>query len=483
MERFIGKSAIFDGDAAQSCGQGERRLLLITFALTLVVRLFFIFYQTTYVPPLVRIDSLHYQQIALNLVNGAGFSCGSGELTALASPGQPLYLASVFSLLGYNVTAALMGQALLSAFTAVIVCILFFQLFPRLRRWGFIVGMLIAVHPHLTYYSSVTMSETLFTFLLMALVAMLVAARFQPKVYAIVAFAGILAGCGLMTRANLISFLPVAMLWILIIVPGSRLKRIGLVALFAIALMAVMLPWIIRNYFVYQECIPLTTRGAHSFFTRGLNPFNEQQKLAMRDGMLKDRIRAEQRYLAGEPLLQAFSQFLGFTPRDLAQWYPEPWRSQFERLSEAEASRLYMTLVKEAIVQRPKDMLRLTGMNALRFWDIFGDALPDGRKLNIFWLLLLPFVIGGILLSGTQRAEYLLIYGLILSFFALFIIVGAEGRYRLPLEPLMILFVPACLDRMTRRMSTSVFGSIVISWTGIVCLLRFYGDAIRALFS
>lgn len=449
----------------------------VSFLLALVLRIGFVLY-ADHAPLAIRLDGLQYQQIAVNLIAGTGFAAADGHPTALASPGQPLFLAAVYGLAGPSNLAATMVQAILSALTVAVVLVVFRHLLPAWRESTLAVGLILSLHPHLVYYAGVTMSETLFIFLVAIL--MLTLARFDQALSpGLIAAAGLICGISLLTRANLVLFVPVILAWLWLVIPGSGKARATWSLLFLLGLGIAMIPWIARNALVMKAFIPLTTRGAHSFFTRGYNPFTPAEEAAMVRDMAATRRACVERNLAGEPALSAFREFLGFDPAGLARWYPEPYRSQFSRLNEVEGQRLYNHLVSRTMREHPAKIARLVAANARHFWDIFGDQIPDGRRLNGFWVFFLPAILVGIIAAIRDWRANFLLFGLILSFFGLFTIAGAESRYRLPLEPFMMLYVPWGWSRISEKLTRPLAAVAVVAWAGLILAAMVWSDEVR----
>ena len=70
--------------------------------------------------------------------------------------------------------------------------------------------------------------------------------------------AGLLWGLAILTRETVLYFVPLAALWLAWRRPGG-LKRAGL---FVCAALVVVVPWTVRNWYVFDAFVPVSTAGA-----------------------------------------------------------------------------------------------------------------------------------------------------------------------------------------------------------------------------
>ena len=137
--------------------------------LALLLRLLFVFGYPQY-PPFLG-DDAGYDNVAWNLANGRGFVADiispEGTVTyeplIANGPTYPLFLAAVYRVFGHAITAVRVVQAILGAVTIFFV----FRIAQRAfgERVACLSAALVAVHPALTFYTGMLLSETVFTFL------------------------------------------------------------------------------------------------------------------------------------------------------------------------------------------------------------------------------------------------------------------------------------------------------------------------------
>jgi hypothetical protein len=125
------------------------------------------------------------------------------------------------------------------------------------ERAGLVAAFLAAVYPELVWFAAHFWAETLFTVLLWWGIERLVASDEARSSLAALA-AGLLWGAAILTRETVLYFVPLAALWLAWRRPGG-LRR---AALYAGALLLVVLPWTLRNYLVFDAFVPVSTAGA-----------------------------------------------------------------------------------------------------------------------------------------------------------------------------------------------------------------------------
>lgn len=193
--------------------------------------------------PLVFPDSRVYHKLALNIVAGFGF--GGPIKPYLYRP--PLYsgfLALVYTAFGPHTVAAIILQAVLSAVTCYFVYLIALTLWDR--RVALVAAVFWALGPDIIIFSNLILTETLYMFL--AAVTLWLLVRFRDNWWGIVS-AGALLGLLSLTRGAALAFVPLVIVWMLFARRTSYRKVLAFVAIF----LAVLSPWLIRNYRVTGE--------------------------------------------------------------------------------------------------------------------------------------------------------------------------------------------------------------------------------------
>lgn len=401
-------------------------LLLFAFLL----RLAFLFLAGVNAP--LTGDELAYQQIAENLAGGHGFFQTNNPffpgqtLYAWQAPLYPLSLGVIYDLLGNNLLIAKLWGIVLSTATVFASYDLARRVFKD-TRVSLTSGVIVAVYPGLLTNAHLLLSETLFTFLLVlafdvfALALTQVQAR-RAMLWWIVC--GATWGLATLTRGITLYFAaPMALVIAWVIARQSHTWQRASIsaALFVVSIIAVILPWSLRNYTVFNQFVLLETKGGVNFWL-GNSPLTPS-----------DFIRNVWKVGVREPMLAAL-------PRD-----------------EIERDRVGYRLGLEFVRQQP---LTFLGRMPVKFADFWGfersmldvaEATVQGAGWNspakfaadvlaaLTYVVVLIAAIGGIVWSPSDSWK-LLLGGFIAYFVFAHIVIFGDGRFHLPLIPLLALY-------------------------------------------
>jgi 4-amino-4-deoxy-L-arabinose transferase-like glycosyltransferase len=196
---------------------------------------------------------------SIALGQGIGSPFADTGASALLPPVYAGVVAAVFKLFGIHtrtsIVATLGLNSLISALTCVPVFVLAGRSFgPRVARWA---GWGWALSPYGIYYSADwAWSTPLVTLMLTWLFLIAWELEGSSRLGNWLAF-GLLCGLAVLTEPIVLSVLPLLAAW-----TCYRLHRRGQpwkmpAAVAGLALLAVMLPWIVRNYRVFHQFIPV----------------------------------------------------------------------------------------------------------------------------------------------------------------------------------------------------------------------------------
>ena len=230
-------------------------------------------YSATLPPRIVvtfEADPLTYDQIARNVLAGRGFTGasfyyppGTEVPTAFWDALYPLFLAAVYALSGHSIPAVRAAQALLGALAVAGTYLLGRQL--ARPAVGLLAAAVSAVYPFFLYYSGQLLTETLF----MALVVWLFVAGFaavERRTALPFALTGALAGLAALARAEVFLFGPLFILWCVWRASKLPVRRLRLAAAGGLAMLAVMLPWGLRNEATHGQLIFTTTKLGYNLY-------------------------------------------------------------------------------------------------------------------------------------------------------------------------------------------------------------------------
>jgi 4-amino-4-deoxy-L-arabinose transferase-like glycosyltransferase len=351
-------------------------------------------------------DWKEYDLVGLSVANGTGFTL-YGRPYLIHPPGYPLFLGILYLLFGHSYAVVKVAQSLLGALTCVVMFLIGERLFAK--RVGLLAGAIAAVYPHLVYYTGILMSETLFVFLSTTFLYALAVLRDDPAPRRL-AFAGVVLGLASLTRPMLM-FIPALLLAWLWVELRSKRRALVITAVVSLWMAAAIMPWTVRNYLVTGSVVPIV--ATHWVTLYGAN----------NPGILAN-------------------------PDAVGGWVdPEP-------MSPGEYREAYVAFMRELLLHRPLDLAALELHKLKRFWSLFPRTQTPERDavinlLSYGWLL--PLFLAGMVLAFREPRRPLVLHLWVAYFCLLTLVMHGTTRYRLPVEPVIILFASFTLARLGDR--------------------------------
>ena len=396
-------------------------------------------------------DALDYDRLARALIEGRGYVNAQGEPTSFRPPLYPAFVAAGYALSGGAVQGVRFLQATLDVGTVALTYLIGRWLFGR--GPGLLAALLISVNLGTVAATGRLLSETLFTFLLMATVAVTVRwlwAMREGRVQTVVALGigiGVLLGAGTLARGILLLYtVPfiVMAIWTRWVgkpasdwvpsAPALRKATWGAVLVVPLTFVLVLTPWTFRNYRVHGTFVPVTTQLGLMLYA-SYNP---------REGVF------------------------GLNPSDEVT-------AAAERLSEPEASAALVRATVDLIHASPGKALRLEALKVLYFWaPLDWEILPFYGAFNptYAFIAIWSLVYAALRLPRETFAPTWPAWLPILYFFGTALLFIGSPRYRLPVEPLLALFAAAGLAtldrRVGRRTSVALAGGTMVFFL-LVC--------------
>ncbi|OQX51818.1 MAG: hypothetical protein B5M53_10270 [Candidatus Cloacimonas sp. 4484_209] len=238
----------------------NRRILILVFLTAFVFRLIFslpVLFDTkrAFGP---GGDARNYASLAKHLLTTHQFGSypeGIKYREAARTPGYPLFIAFSYLLSGNRNWFVILFQCLLDSLVASMLFSIALIILHNVRA-GLIAGMLYSIHPHQMLYTTQMLTEGLFTFLLVVFFILFIKSR--RKLFLILS--GILLGIATLTRPiTFYFFIPV----VLVLLYGWRKKlRVALnySFLFVVVFFLTLSPWYVRNYITFHRVF-LSTIG------------------------------------------------------------------------------------------------------------------------------------------------------------------------------------------------------------------------------
>jgi 4-amino-4-deoxy-L-arabinose transferase-like glycosyltransferase len=198
-----------------------------------------------------------YDPYAQSLLLGKGFADREGKPTAFVAPLYSVFLALIYSIWGRSLDIIRLSQIILDIFS----CLLIFNIAGEMfnKRVAIFASLFYSIYPLLVYQTGLVLSETLFIFFLVSFSYLLLKV-FSTSGNKVIAFlCGTILGLAVLTR-------PIPLLLPVIIIPGLlyhyRYKKtlaLSKSIYIMIGMSIVVIPWIIRNYFIFHKFIPVSS--------------------------------------------------------------------------------------------------------------------------------------------------------------------------------------------------------------------------------
>jgi 4-amino-4-deoxy-L-arabinose transferase-like glycosyltransferase len=398
----------------------ENKSLLIIFLIAILLRGIYILQNRT---PIIS-DEIRYNEEAINILEGEGFSWRTkGKVyKSFNPPFYPFFLTLVYLIFGINPEAARVIQAFLGSLSCLIIYFIGKRAFNKTT--GLLASFMLAIYGGHIFINRYLLTETLFMFLvLLAILLLLQFKDTQKKAKLIIS--GILIGLGILTRGQLLLFIPFIFIWFYSL--SKKFKEVAInFSIFLAFSLLIVIPWTIRNYLIHKEFVLINT------YVRG-NPF----------------------YLFNHPSSNP----------ELVWNIPQP------HLSEVEEERYFYKLLFDFIKRDPKFYFLNWYPKKVRksfYFFCIGDPPYELRPIAWFyshfpltiiifgiplfvlsWKYLFFLSVIGIILSFKRWNTSSLFYYFILtqSIIIIFILNGAP-RYRLPVTPIFILFAAYSISLM-----------------------------------
>jgi len=348
-----------------SAGRLDSRLAVVTLAFVLVIGLVLRWLFAQHAPVLVLGDSETYLGPAVALEGGAGF-----DLLPKRTPGYPLLIAASLTLFGESLRALAAIQHGLGLMTAALA----FCMASRVAGLtaGALAGLAVALLGNLLVYERLVMSEALFTALLAAAVAALIAATERPRMGWLLA-AGIMIGAATLVRPVAQALLLLAPLALLL--SGQRWTRFVLgLAVVVVGYGLIVGPWVVSGV-VFSEDGSI---GALGQTLVGRTARHDRRDPTTDTGFVF--FDPTHDVNSWDPVRLAAAQILQEAANRGSSGRAVHTRLKRELdLSDAEADRLMRDLAVEAILRRPEYYLGGTAQRFVRLWN------TPAERLNATW--------------------------------------------------------------------------------------------------
>ncbi|HWO14033.1 MAG TPA: glycosyltransferase family 39 protein [Polyangiaceae bacterium] len=227
-------------------------------------------------------DGQFYHRGALSIAEGNGYSEPAliggqpGRLPWSHYPvGYSAFIGAAYALFGAGPSTALLANAVVGALTAALAFLFAFDLLGRPRAR--VAGALVALHPGLSLYCALVMTEPLAGFLV--LLAGYLARRLDQRRFGAVA-AGVALAASAYVRPQSLLTLPLLVL----LFRGSFGRRLLRCAVAGATCLLLIAPWTVRNCARLDGCALISTNGGWNLAIGALSDSGRFRPLTPEDG-------------------------------------------------------------------------------------------------------------------------------------------------------------------------------------------------------
>ena len=358
-------------------------------------------------------DEIIFTNIAWNLISDNGYSI-NGELpTARRPPGYPFLLAGIFSVFGKNWVAARTANILLISLTIGITYLIGTKLFNR--SIGFLSVLLISILYRGFYEIPLRMeSDTLFLFLVSTVLVVFIKIYDRPTSWKLKLLSGILLGLAILTRSELILLIPFLFIWAVLIYYPRFGVALQTLALILIPISLLVLPWLVRNYIVFDRVLMATNLGRVMWGVYNPDTFTELD------------------YMGGWHPPELNIRNAGEIPR-------REWNSDYEYLPEPEWDKQQIGL---ALISLKENLHLLPQMEVYKLYRFMYKTGAKETQNLLRLPLIYCFFFGLFLLGASGDKRFVIIYILLLYALCSTLIFYPNERFRLVSDPTIV--VIAC---------------------------------------
>lgn len=345
-------------------------------------------------------DDSGYDERAMSILRD-GLYGENKRPTAFKPPLYSFFLFVVYLIFGHSYFAVRIIQSILGALTCAVIYFIAFRLIGK--RAALAAGLLSAINFSFIKSSMFLLSESFFTFLISLTILYLIKLN-QAHTLRSRVWIGVLAGLGILTRSEMIFFLPfMYSMWLCLARLRKYSKRVFLKDMLITLAISVFIAslWTVRNWRIYHAFVPLTTSVGINLYSSYCPPEGKLFGLTANDNIVK-------------------------LSRNLN--------------NDVEESKFLVKQTFKFIKENPKKLPYIEFLKLAFFWSAFDWEIIEKGSFNFSYGFILPFFIWAFFANIKKWEEYFLLYMPILYFQALALIFYGSPRFRIPCEPFIIIF-------------------------------------------
>jgi 4-amino-4-deoxy-L-arabinose transferase-like glycosyltransferase len=234
----------------------NNKVLILAIVLALAIRIVFFFALQPWDEEVIKTKILfkdgEYHRLALEIIHNGSFPSAS------RTPGYPVFLALLYMLFGVKIWGVALVQILLDVITVTLTYFLAMEMLDS-KPAAKVAAFLYAASFLPAFYTSKIMTETLFTFLFILSILILIRSLKRGGVGGF-AIAGILMGLAALVRPILQYYMVIVVFFTMC--TGLPIRRkLQMSAAIILVFAAVVSVWGFRNYFMYDHFALTTIKG------------------------------------------------------------------------------------------------------------------------------------------------------------------------------------------------------------------------------
>ena len=340
--------------------------------------------------------------IGASIAMGDGFAWPAwgrfpGEPTAWMAPVYPWLVGLAFKAFGVYSEQAAVVLELFQTVVSVLSCVLLYLIGKRVYgpRAGLLAALMFALYPASIHFAVQKIwSTTLFVFCLLAIAYLFMRMADHPSLKIGVTL-GALVGFTALLEVTILAVVPFALVWLWFVNRKHGQRVLGPVTAMLLVSGLVILPWLVRNYTVFGHVTFIKSNFGKVFY-------EGNKDLATSD------VSAPQVFLEGE--------------------------------NEAQYNRFFLARVVDQVLDHPLQFVERTVVRVANFWTMNRVPAGLGQRIALMvYLGVLLLAIGGLIKSTFNRDLVLVLLFLLALPLVYYITISYHGRYRYPIEPLLML--------------------------------------------
>jgi len=301
--------------------------LLILLFITIIVRFLFLWHFSPIAQQLwFDSDQGIYNGIALSLSQFSGFRIG-GVPTAFVPPLYPFVLAIVYFLFKPNYYMALIIFQLILSLGTVYLIYELGQIIFKSRQIGLLAGYLVVANFSYNFVACFAWMETLYIFMLVLFFYYLCSQIGKIKTFNLKwdLILGTLFGLIILCRSVFLAYLAAFIIGLLYLCKNFYVAISQYLIILAVACL-IFMPWIVRNYIVFERFIPVNAEMGYVFYSGNKNLYSSNQDKKLNTLIHTKEFAQADGQLAKEGVKGIFSQpaklLNNFASKSFSFWGP-----------------------------------------------------------------------------------------------------------------------------------------------------------------